>query len=113
MASDSDGGTAGSAPPQEREYAAPNEMCPHASSLHSPREFVLPKDRSPEYDFRDNNDLPVQYVQRVNRELRKLKKLKNKLLHFRRISLKEMSRKFSVSAEIFSFRRPAARESGN
>ena len=54
MASQSDGGTASTAPQQE-EFADPNETYPHASLLQSPRGIVSGM-KSPEYDIHDNDD---------------------------------------------------------
>ena len=51
------------------EYQEPNSAYPHASSLRSLQGIVSPKDQ-PEYDFRDNNDMAVQYVHNMNDELR-------------------------------------------
>ena len=52
------------------EYQEPNSAYPHASSLRSLQGIVSPKDQ-PEYDFRDKNDMAVQYVHNINGELRR------------------------------------------
>ena len=50
---------------RSEEYEDPNSTYPHASSLRRPKGIVREKDQ-PEYDFPDNNDLAVQYVQGIH-----------------------------------------------
>ena len=61
MSSKSDGGT-----DNTEKFYDPNQSYPHPSSLQSPRGTAVQR----EHDFTENNDVVVQYVQRVNRELR-------------------------------------------
>ena len=73
MDNSSDSATADSVPQQEEQaleaFHDPNSAYPHASSLRNPQGIVHTKDQT-EYEFRDNNDLAIQYVQGIHGELR-------------------------------------------
>ena len=62
-------------------YEDPHNTYPHPLSLHSPRGIAHD---SREYDFNENNDLAVRYVQGISAGLRKI--LFCKILQIRKIS---------------------------